>query len=352
MPGNQGSSVMLAVKYAVLILPALKAEQDELETRLCSGASDPSQVRWLLNGCRYSSEPGIPGIFSGYCGSINMQVLTLLNAFTTLTRCIQKLCRKAQLQKEECSHQLYTALLDAADPLHKKRNYCSIPSLYRYEPILQILTDTCRVQLDQLPSSPFAIEPLKMLISRYIRAQCCDIFVEDPKDDPWMDWGGRASISDYKLSQNEYASAASSLLGIYMLFAACAEKDISPLQMLELQDAYFPWVCGAAGLLRGYAAETRPDLYSPCFPAGYTTLKEYEERMNYFLEKAVQACTDLPKPSFHLLILSLLTASHLSVPQAELGLHRLATKNILAHRNMQTRILYNLFRLARVKEPL
>lgn len=153
-----------------------------------------------------------------------------------------------------------------------------------------------------------------------------------------------------EISEWEFCAAADSFLGIAAMYAAASRPGISGEEITLLDEACFPWLSGLCSLLDATIRfRTNGNTESLNFISYYKNMKECEERILFFAEKAEKACLKLKESNFYIRLLKTMTAFYLTDPEAEFGMLRLATANILKKSSSPAYILpcrlMRLFRL-------
>ncbi len=274
--------------------------------------------------------------------------------------------RKRDTVEETDIRTLYGCLACAADPsrsgacaiIHSLRNSPQCVKQAKKQSAFQIdevsfqtcFSDQCRLQLAILPSFKQAAPKIKKYMQLYIDLQSYRHYPASVSKDTLKNWCGSYLMRYPEISEWEFCAAADSFLGIAAMYAAASRPGISGEEITLLDEACFPWLSGLCSLLdETIHFRTNGNTENLNFISYYKNMKECEERILYFAEKAEKACLKLKESSLYIRLLRTITALYLTDPEAEFGMLRLATANILKKSSSPAYIipcrLMRLFRL-------
>lgn len=148
---------------------------------------------------------------------------------------------------------------------------------------------------------------------------------------------------------NEFAAAAGSTLGIFVLIAAASRQNINTEMIELLFHCYFPWICGLHILL-DYFIDQEEDRQEGDlnFVIYYKNQEHCFQRLVFFLENALQRTRQLPDSTFHHTVIKGLLALYLSDPKIKKQeLQPIAHKLLGAAGGKDTLLMYHLCRLLR-----
>ncbi len=271
-----------------------------------------------------------------------------LHALKDLLRIYRK---KRDIVEESDIRALYGCLACAVDP--SRSGVCGIVHSLRNSPqyVKQTcLSDQCRLQLAVLPSFKQAAPKIKKYMQLYIDLQSYRHYPASVSKETLKNWCGSYLMRYPEISEWEFCAAADSFLGIAAMYAAASRPGISGEEITLLDEACFPWLSGLCSLLdAAINFRTTGNTETHNFFSYYKNLKECEDRILYFTEKAEKACMKLKESSLYIRLLKTMTALYLTHPEAEFAMLRLATSNILKRSSSPAYILpcrlMRLFRL-------
>lgn len=346
--GEYEPQIRLAYKYIRKILPGIDRQLKEL---------------FNLYGVTGIDMPGRQGSSDMLCNKLFMQcagfyalypkvdmknVMIFTISFQAISDYLNNLCTKSVLYNESAVRQLHLAMLDAVDPNRIPGNYSHYYPYKCNTDYLKKLVDICRLKIKDLPSYTMVIGKIKKYIQLYTDLQSYKNLPKKAREECLNIW------SDYYIRQFpgiscwEFSASSDSTLGIYIMYASAFDPKLTTENVKAIDDAYFPWICGLQKLLASYI-EAREDMLTDClsFTDFYKNLKQCEERLTFFTERAVESCFGLQNPEFHLTVVKALLGMYLSDPRAFFGLYRLASRNLLANSSSETRLYWNTCRILR-----
>lgn len=265
--------------------------------------------------------------------------VSFISSFCMLANYLERLCIQGRIKDEAALRQLYLSMLDAVNPDKEINNYCKYLQYKSMENTLKLFVETCRNQLIKLPSYKIVLEHVKKYIYLYSDLNIYK-FVSDEKtrDNYLLTWAGYY-INQYPLiSPWEFSASANSILCILALFSSAFDPSLDINTVKDIDSVYFPWICGLNILLRDclyYHRKILEDIGTENFnfTHNYSNLKQCEERLKFFLDYSFETCLQLNFPNFHQSIIKWMFAMCLSDPRAQLGLNKIASRNLLKNRD-------------------
>lgn len=263
--------------------------------------------------------------------------------------------RKRDTVEETAVRALYGCLACAADP--SKSGTCAIIHSQKNSPApgkrtdkQACFSDQCRLQLAILPSFKQAAPKIKKYMQLYIDLQSYRHYPASVSKESLKNWYSSYLIRYPEISGWEFCAAADSFLGIAAMYAAASRPGTTAEEITLLDEACFPWLSGLCSLLDATIhLRTDGNTDNLNFISYYKNMKECEERILFFAENAEKACLKLKDSSLYIRLIRTITALYLTDPEAEFGMLRLATANILKKSSSPAYILpcrlMRLFRL-------
>lgn len=301
-------------------------------------ASIASKKFHAQGGCAYALYPGVD----------IASAIKFIVSFQTISDYLDNLCDRAGVYDEYSFRQLHLSMLDALDPDGGKNDYYSLFPYKNDGRYLESLVDQCRSCLKSLPSFQLVKESIKKYVSLYCDLQTYKHLIIDMRERRLISWSSEYLQHFPGISSWEFSAATGSTLGVFMMYAAASDPSLTREEVISIDSAYFPWVCGLHILLDYYIdAEEDMQTGDLNFTYYYNNLKQCEERLLYFIEQALSHCSNLKYPEFHITIIKGLLAMYLSDPKAASGMNRLSSKNIINSSGHGTKSYYRICKLLR-----
>ena len=320
----------LIARYIYSIFPEVDRQLDHW-TEICENAGDSVLAEQALDSIefkRFHAQGG--SVYALYPHTDPESTVRFIVALQTISDYLDNLCDRTGLYDEAAFRQLHLAILDAVDPER------SISDYYIYYPYkndnsyLIKLVEACRNEISLLPSYDLVIDNISEYMQLYSDLQTYKHLDKNIRESRILQWACKYQNKYPEISPWEFAAAAGSTLGVFILFAAASDPLLTPREARSISSAYFPWICGLHILL-DYYIDLQEDLSTGDlnFTYYYKNLKECEERLSYFVDRALENCRALRFPEFHLTIVQGLLAMYLSDPKASVGLNNLMSGSLI-----------------------
>lgn len=293
------------------------------------------------------------GIYALYPGVDLDNALNFIVSFQAIDHYLNLACRNIKEKNELLFSRLYLSLRDAVDPKMKiSVGYIGHLKREDIETITKLI-EKCRDQVVMLSSYNLVITQLKKFIQMYSDFMTYSHLDKESRDKKIEEWVNRYHDENVGISKGEMIAASASPLLIFVLFACAHDPDLTKEEVNNICAAYFPWICGLHVLLDHFvnanASMQNNNLNLTSF---YKNLKACEDRILFFIEKALESCNSLKHPEFHSTIVETMIALYLSEPQAHYGMNRLASTNIMKKSGSKARLYYNLYKFLRLSGRL
>lgn len=342
------SGLKLIYRFVKDVFPEVSAKLKE-KAAVCRKSNDGLLAGQALDSIRLKRFHCLGGsVYALYPGVDPENVLDFIVAFQTISDYLDNLCDRAGVKDEAAFRRLHLSMLDAVDPLREPSDY------YRFYPFkndggyLQSLVSSCREAVLKLPGRALVSSRIKKYVQLYSHLQTYKHLAYEVREKCLREWAGYYLPDHTGLSWWEFSAASGSTLGIFTLFAAAYDPDLSSRQVDAIDSVYFPWICGLHILLDYYIDSHEDTVEGDLnFTSYYGSLKECEERLLSFYEESVAGCGELKYPLFHLTVVKGLLAMYLSDSKALWGLNRIASRNILKGSGPSTGTYYRLCRVLR-----
>jgi len=292
-------------------------------------------------------------IYALYPGVNLSDAVRFIVSLQTMSDYLDNLCDRTDVGSESAFRQLHASMLDAVDPVRYPSDYYLHFPYKDDNNYLRQLVEECRHQVEKPPSFGLVFETVNKYINMYSSLQSLKHLSHETREQRLVNWSKEYLTKYNELSWWEFAAATGSTLGMFVLYAAAFDPNLTAEDIERIDSAYFPWICGLHILL-DYYIDSQEDMSTGDlnFTYYYKNLKNCEERLSFFIDKALDCCTTLRYPEFHITVVKGLLAMYLSDPKASMGLNRLASRNLLKKGKTDTAIYYRLCKLLRFMRVL
>lgn len=345
---QHGDIVPAFMRYGLKILPearkqfALTQKVQELcflrEKRSPAIAVSPAD--FSETGMPPGILPGIlPCILSAQLSGTDMEgLLSFALSLLSINIMIRNYRHNRDIYQEMEIRKLHACLSCAVDP--SRNGSCPMLHSIKNEPKPGIsdenapsaqtcLSDRCRLQLAVLPSYGLVAPKMKKYMQFLIDLQSYRYYPPLASIEMLKVWSSGYLQRYHDISWWEFCAAADSLSGILTMYAAASEPNLSANEAALLDEACFPWLCGLEALLRSVLCMRTQEAEGLNFASFYSNLKECEERILLFIEKATESFMKLSNGAEYCSILKTMISFYLTEPEAEFGMLKLASSYIL-----------------------
>ncbi|HWQ40444.1 MAG TPA: tetraprenyl-beta-curcumene synthase family protein [Desulfosporosinus sp.] len=280
-------------------------------------------------------------IYALYPGVNRAATIEFIVAYQTMSDYLDNLVDSLEVQDEAAFSQLHLAMQEALMPEGGTSDY------YLYYPYredggyLERLVKTCQDSLRKLPSYNIVQEEAIKLAKLYSHLQTYKHLAVGEREAKLLNWIN-PKIADYpEITTWEFAAATGSTLGIFCLYAAAFNPQLTISQGIEIRQAYFPWICGLHILL-DYFIDLREDQETNQlnFVAYYEHMGMIRERLHLFVENSLLQAGQLDHPTFHRAVVQGLLAMYLSDAKSMDTDIRSLTKQLLGDSGLGVKLLY------------
>lgn len=271
-------------------------------------------------------------LFTLLPGTDLKSMISFLLSLHTLKDILENYRGKKDIIEESDLRALYGCLSCAVDP--SRSGTCAILHSSKNAPLsakpTQCFSDLCRLQLAILPSFKQAARKIKKYMQLYIDLQSYRHYPSPVSRENLKNWCGSYLIRYPEISEWEFCAAADSFLGIAAMVAAASRPGMTHEDTALLDEMCFPWLSGLCSILDA-AIHIRIDSSTESlnFTSFYKNLRECEERILFFAEKAEKACLRLKEGSFYIRLIKIMIGFYLTRPEANFNMFRITAANIL-----------------------
>ncbi len=320
---------ILLIPYLGGVFPAVEKELDRWRRVACS-MSDPELSRQALASIgqkRFHCQGG--AVFALYSKK-SRGLIPFIVALQTISDYLDNLSDRVSQPGEEGLFALHEAMVAAVD------TELPFSDWYRYYPhredsgYLKALVQTCRNSLVPMVTYSDVSGEVVRLAALYSELQVFKHLARPEREERLQRWYDRHSGMAPGTRWWEFAAACGSTLGIFALMALASAGPVSQSEAEQLLDCYFPWLCGLHILLDYYLDLDEDREHGDLnFVSYYRSPREAVSGLLWFLEEADRRVRQLPRPSFHQMVVKGLLAMYLSDPKAYLGGRKKMTQLLL-----------------------
>jgi tetraprenyl-beta-curcumene synthase len=281
----------------------------------------------------------LPCILSAQLNGTDMEgFISFALSVLTINIMLENHRHNRDVSQEMEVRKLYSCLSCAVDPsrnsscplLHSIKNEPKSGTSNENSPSDQTcLSDRCRLQLAVLPFYGLVAPKMKKYIQFFIDLQSYRYYPPLASVEMLKVWSSGYLQRYHDIYWWEFCAAADSLSGILTMYAAATGAKLSGDEVALLDEACFPWLCGLESLLRSVLQMRTQEAEGLNFASFYSNLKECEERILFFAEKASASFMKLRNGAEYCNILKALISLYLTEPEAEFGMLKLASSFIL-----------------------
>ncbi len=345
--------VRLIYQFVAIVFPIVKQELSEWQ-RIAAQIPD-SRLRQQASESIHSKAFHCQGgsIYALYPGVNRVDAVRFIVAYQTMSDYLDNLVDSLAIQNELAFSQLHLAMQEALTPNSGTSDY------YMYYPYqedggyLGQLVTTCQECLQKLPSYNLVQEEAVNLAKLYSCLQTYKHLKVEEREAKMLNWI-KPYLTDYReINAWEFAAATGSTLGIFCLYAAAFNPQLTEREGKKIRQIYFPWICGLHILL-DYFIDLREDRETEQlnFVAYYPDAEMIEERLSLFVRNSLELSNRLDHPKFHRATVQGLLAMYLSDEKGIDSDIRAITKQLLRDSGLGVNLLYRLCRQLRKKKVL
>lgn len=194
---------------------------------------------------------------------------------------------------------------------------------------LSILVEKCRQKVLLLPSFDIVRDYIVAYLSLFIDLQVIkyssDQYNRELNLHNWSD----AHAQNYRdISHWEFCMSIDSPLTLQLLLSLATNPDLTEPEVESINNSFFPWICGIQKILEGYL-NYNDTLFSRSINHifYYTNLKEFEDRIIYFIKKSTENKASNFKA--YRCIIKILLIIYVTHPKATVGMNRITSKVLM-----------------------
>jgi tetraprenyl-beta-curcumene synthase len=277
------------------------------------------------------------------------ELVTLIVALQTISDYLDNLCDRSTSMDPDDFRLLHQSMIDAVSPGNPLQNYYRLRAEREDGGYLHMLVTVCQETTAALPSYRLVQPYILQWVKLYGDLQTYKHVRLEDREPLLLAWWNEYRAQYPELDWWEFAAATGSTLGMFVLFLAALEDNLTVSESDQLAKAYFPWVCGLHILL-DYFIDQEEDREGGDlnFVAYYPSMDEAYRRIDYFVNRAVEAVRPLPFCTFHEMVIHGLLGLYLSDPKARHPKHAAFVHEMLGSHGAETRFFHRASQLYRL----
>ncbi|GAB7056535.1 tetraprenyl-beta-curcumene synthase family protein [Paenibacillus sp. YK5] len=310
------SPLQLMLRVYRHVLPAVREQLDHWRSKAeqIPDAELRKQAINSLTSKQFHCEGG--AVYAAANLSMRHILIPLIAAFQTISDYLDNLCDRSTSLDPEDFRRLHQSMLDAVDPSAPLHDYYEFHKEQEDGNYLNELVKTCQASIRMLPSYAPAASSVRELVSLYCDLQVYKHMAKPLREDALLSWWEMHRERYPSIGWNEFAAATGSTLGVFVLFLAASEPELSPETVRNIHVAYFPYICGLHILL-DYLIDQEEDAIGGDlnFCSYYDNMDKTVERIALIVKEAKRTSERLEHAAFHRMIIEGLLALYLSDPK-------------------------------------
>lgn len=341
-------SLVLVGRFVHTVFPLVNSELHYWQTFAAEKAAPDlaEQALASIRDKKFHCQGG--SIYSLYSQVDTTAFVRLVVALQTISDYLDNLCDRAGISDEAAFRQLHLAVTDALNPGTPLNDYYSFYPLKGDGGYLPALVERCREEASRLPSYHLVKESVLELASLYSDLQSFKHLDLSTRESKLFFWINNHLKKYPGLLPMEFAAAAGSTLGIFMLCAAAADKNLTEKSAAAIKEAYFPWICGLHILLDYFIDATEDKQHGDLnFVAYYADDQQTRERLLHFYSQALQQARATTSPVFAETVVNGLLAMYLSDPKTNTRPEKNIRDSLLSHAGALPSLMYGICKVLR-----
>jgi tetraprenyl-beta-curcumene synthase len=343
LAGNRVPENPLILMHRVYkyILPEVNIELRKLR-RIAEQIPDPelrTQALQSMDSKKFHCQGG--AIYAAMNLDQRYVLIPLIVALQTISDYLDNLCDRSTSLDPDDFRLLHQSMLDAINPTAPMQDYYALRTERNDGGYLHHLVNLCQHCVSMLPSYSIAEPYVAELVGLYSDLQVYKHIRQDLREERLLTWWDKHAQRYSKLYWNEFAAATGSTLGMFMLFTAASEENLSPEDAEAIKNIYFPHVC-SLHIMLDYLIDQEEDLAGGDlnFCHYYDNQHQLVERIVTIVNRAREDVKRLPASGFHRLIIEGLLALYLSDPKVRTQSDVKAASRKLMKKSPLTRLFF------------
>lgn len=331
----------LIYRFVSEIFPQVKQKLAKW-SNIARQCPDPHLGEQAVTSIRTKSFHCLGGSIYALYPGVNREVMVeMIVAYQTISDYLDNLVDSLNVHDEQAFRQLHLAMTEALDPA------ASISDYYLYYPYkndggyLVSLVETCRENINKLPSYKLVKDKVLWLAEQYSNLQTYKHLAPATREEKMILWLTPLHQNNPEVTLWELAAATGSTLGIFCLLAAASSHLLRSDEIEQIISAYFPWICGLHILL-DYLIDLNEDreTFQLNFVQYYANEQEMSEHLHRFVQISLEKYKQLPAAGFQQAVVQGLLAMYLSDQKSKTPEIAKITKRLLKDGGNTVQILH------------
>lgn len=327
---NLLSCLRFTKKYTKIVYPLVYKRINEyrIYTNRIKSRTMKSNALKALDKNRF--DLAVSSIYTLY-PSVDITLATeVIFSFQALFQYLNTISIRSSANTEAFLKLIFSSLKDAATlRLDAYENYFHFFPSKDDDGYLSILVEKCRQKVRLLPSFNVIRDYVAAYLTLFIDLQVTKYSSDDStKEINLISWSSAHGQKYSDISNWEYCMSIDSTLSLQILFALATDPDLTEQTIESINGVFFPWICGLQKILEGYLNYN--DQHSPednNYIFYYRNLKEYEERIIYFINEVFKSHAS--QSNYNYSSLKILLSIYITHPKANNGMNNLTSKVLL-----------------------
>ncbi|WP_276352745.1 tetraprenyl-beta-curcumene synthase family protein [Cohnella caldifontis] len=316
--GYPRGPVALMTRVYKQILPGVRRELDGWRA-LAEAMPDPELRKQAIDSMetkRFHCQGG--AVYAAARPDRLDELIPLIVALQTISDYLDNLCDRSTSLDADDFRLLHRSMLDAVTPGAPLTDYYALRSEREDGGYLHALVRRCQDAIIRLPAYGRVQQHVRDLVGLYGDLQVYKHIAKPEREPRLLEWWERHRSAYPDLRWNEFAAATGSTLGMFMLFVAACDPELTPEMAGRIREHYFPSICGLHILLDYLIDQAEDQAGGDLNFCSYFESREVlDERMLRMVRAARQSADRLPAPMFHRMIVEGLVALYLSDPKVK-----------------------------------
>jgi len=274
-------------------------------------------------------------------------------SFQALVQYLNTICEHSSASTEPFLKLIFSSLKDAVNLRSDEyEKYFTFFPSKDDDGYLSILVEKCRQKVRLLPSFDIIRDYVTANLTLFIDLQVIKYSSDDAgKEINLLSWSSAHGQKYPDISSWEFCMSIDSPLSLQFLLALATNPDLTEEEVESISNAFFPWICGIQKILEGYLNyEAGPSSRSINYIFYYKNLKEYEDRIIYFINRATSI--QVSHSDYYFSILKILLSIYVTHPKANAGMNKLTSKALLQAGGRGILLYSSTVKLIRAKKHL
>lgn len=327
---NLLNCISFTKKYTKIIYPIVNKRMNEyrIYTNRIKMRAAKSNALEALDKNRFDMT--VSSIYTLYPNIDAALATEVIFSFQAIVQYLNTICIHSSARTEPFLRLIYSSLKDAVNLRTEdyEKYFTFFPSKDD-DGYLSILVEKCRQKVRLLPAFDIVRDYLTAYLTLFIDLQITKYSSEDScKDINLLSWSSAHGQKYPDISNWEYCMAIDSPLNLQLLLALATDPDLTEQAVESINNAFFPWICGIQKILEGYLNyNDNQSSRSINYVFYYKNLKEYEDRIIYFINKAIESHPS--HSDYYYSILKILLSIYITHPKADNGMNKITSKALL-----------------------